>query len=69
VAPGLFEIQAANLKVQIGSYPFFESGELGTYVVLRSVDAAFLATALNALWELIAREGFAARGDAAETVT
>jgi len=69
VAPGLFEIQAANPKVQIGSYPFFENGELGTYVVLRSVDAAFLTTALNALWELIAREGFAARGDAAETVT
>jgi molybdenum cofactor synthesis domain-containing protein len=69
VAPGLFELQAANPKVQIGSYPFFENGELGTYVVLRSVDAALLATALNALWTLIAREGFAARGDAAAAVT
>jgi molybdenum cofactor synthesis domain-containing protein len=68
VAPGLFELQAANPKVQIGSYPFFENGELGTYVVLRSVDAALLASALNALWTLIAREGFAARGDAAEAV-
>jgi molybdenum cofactor synthesis domain-containing protein len=69
VAPGLFELQAANPKVQIGSYPFFESGELGTYVVLRSIDGALLAEALDALWHLIAREGFKARGDTAEAVT
>jgi len=66
VAPGLFELQAANPKVQIGSYPFFEGGELGTYVVLRSVDAALLAEALKALWALVGKEGFKAHGDAAE---
>jgi molybdenum cofactor synthesis domain-containing protein len=66
VAPGLFELQAANPKVQIGSYPFFESGELGTYVVLRSVDAARLAEALRELWVLVGKEGFKAHGDAGE---
>jgi molybdenum cofactor synthesis domain-containing protein len=66
VAPGLFELQAANPKVQIGSYPFFESGELGTYVVLRSVDAARLAEALRELWVLVSKEGFKAHGDAGE---
>ena len=38
-APGLAALQAAHPDVQIGSYPFFENKRLGTYVVLRSVDA------------------------------
>jgi len=59
-APGLAEIQSAHPEVQIGSYPFFENKRLGTYVVLRSTDAAKLAAAQNALWILIAKEGFAA---------
>jgi molybdenum cofactor synthesis domain-containing protein len=59
-APGLADIQAAHPDVQIGSYPFFENKRLGTYVVLRSVDADRLAAAVDALWALIAREGFAA---------
>jgi molybdenum cofactor synthesis domain-containing protein len=59
-APGLAELQAAHPDVQIGSYPFFENKRLGTYVVLRSTDETKLAAAQNALWILIAREGFAA---------
>jgi molybdenum cofactor synthesis domain-containing protein len=60
VAPGLAELQLAHTEVQIGSYPFFENKRLGTYVVLRSTDATKLAAAQNALWILIAKEGFAA---------
>ena len=56
VAPGLAAIQAAHPDVQIGSYPFFEKGKLGTYVVLRSVEANALDHVLGALWELIAKE-------------
>ncbi|MGD9501267.1 MAG: competence/damage-inducible protein A [Methyloceanibacter sp.] len=59
-APGLFELQAAHPEVQIGSYPFFENKRLGTYVVLRSTDAARLEAAVSELWKIIAREGFAA---------
>lgn len=57
-APGLGELQSAHSDVQIGSYPFFQNKRLGTYVVLRSTDAAKLATALDALWALIHRAGF-----------
>jgi molybdenum cofactor synthesis domain-containing protein len=59
-APGLADLQLAHPEVQIGSYPFFENKRLGTYVVLRATDAAKLAAAQNALWILIAKEGFAA---------
>jgi molybdopterin-biosynthesis enzyme MoeA-like protein len=65
VAPGLARVQAAHAGVQIGSYPFFEKGKLGTYVVLRSVDASELDRVLGALWELIAAEKFkASQGEA-----
>jgi molybdenum cofactor synthesis domain-containing protein len=57
-APGLAALQSAHPDVQIGSYPFFENKRLGTYVVLRSTDAAKLAAAETALWILIAKEGF-----------
>jgi molybdenum cofactor synthesis domain-containing protein len=60
VAPGLAELQASCPEVQMGSYPFFESKRLGTYVVLRSTDAAKLAAAQKALWILIGKEGFQA---------
>jgi molybdenum cofactor synthesis domain-containing protein len=64
VAAWLAAVQASHPEVQIGSYPFFEKGRLGTYVVLRSVDEDLLAAALGALWALIASEGFsAASGD------
>jgi molybdenum cofactor synthesis domain-containing protein len=60
-APGLAELQAAHPDVQIGSYPFFDNKRLGTYVVLRSIDAAKLAASVAALWIFIAKEGFAAQ--------
>ena len=59
-APGLAALQDAHPTVQIGSYPFFEKGRLGTYVVLRSVDADALASAHADLWKLIERERFKA---------
>jgi molybdenum cofactor synthesis domain-containing protein len=59
-APGLAALQEAHPDVQIGSYPFFEKGRLGTYVVLRCVDEATLTQAHGDLWKLIEREGFEA---------
>jgi molybdenum cofactor synthesis domain-containing protein len=65
VAPGLAAIQSAHPVVQIGSYPFFQKGKLGTYVVLRSVETNALDHALAALWELIRKERFrASEGEA-----
>jgi len=64
VAPGLAAVQAENPDVQIGSYPFFDKGRIGTFVVLRSVDAENLFAAERALWDLIAREGFKAEAGA-----
>jgi molybdenum cofactor synthesis domain-containing protein len=58
LAPGLASIQAAHEDVQIGSYPFFEKGKLGTYVVLRSVDTTALDRVQDALRKLIAKERF-----------
>ena len=60
VAPGLAALQAEHPEVQIGSYPFFENGRLGTYVVLRSAHAGRLDAAEKALWILIGRQGFQA---------
>jgi len=60
VATGLAAIQAAHADVQIGSYPFFEKGALGTYVVLRGVDQRVLDRVLDELWKLIAKERFKA---------
>ncbi len=60
VAPGLAAIQEAYPQVQIGSYPFFEKGALGTYVVLRCTDESQLEAALSQVWELVAKEGFRA---------
>jgi molybdenum cofactor synthesis domain-containing protein len=59
-ADGLGILQAAHPEVQIGSYPFFQNKRLGTYVVLRSTDAAKLAAAETALWKFIAEAGFPA---------
>jgi molybdenum cofactor synthesis domain-containing protein len=60
VATGLAAIQAAHADVQIGSYPFFEKGTLGTYVVLRGVDERVLDRVLDELWKLVAKERFKA---------
>jgi len=60
VAPPLAALQAAHPEVQMGSYPFFEHRRFGTYIVLRTTDEGHLDSALQALWEVIAREGFSA---------
>jgi molybdenum cofactor synthesis domain-containing protein len=60
VAAPLAALQLAHPEIQMGSYPFFERDKLGTYVVLRGVDETTLASALAALWDLIAREGLSA---------
>src|SRR5680860_252173 len=60
LAPPLAALQAAHPQVQMGSYPFFEQSRIGTYVVLRGADEARLDSAVEALWNLIAREGFSA---------
>jgi len=52
--------------VQIGSYPFFEKGKLGTYVVLRSVDTTALDRVQDALRKLIATERFTTSEDEAD---
>jgi len=58
VAPPLAALQAAHPGVQMGSYPFFEKNRLGTHVVIRAADEASLDSALSALWDVIAKEGF-----------
>jgi molybdenum cofactor synthesis domain-containing protein len=60
VALPLAGLQAAHPEVQMGSYPFFEHRRFGTYIVLRTTDEGCLESALQALWEVIAREGFSA---------
>jgi len=58
VAAGLGRVQEAFADVQMGSYPFMEKDKLGTHLVLRSVDEAKLADALQALWKMLEAEGF-----------
>ena len=58
VAPPLAALQAAHPDVQMGSYPFFEKNRLGTHLVIRAADEASLDSALRALWDVIAQEGF-----------
>ncbi|HUU24286.1 MAG TPA: competence/damage-inducible protein A [Methyloceanibacter sp.] len=60
VAPPLAALQAAHPDVQIGSYPFFEHRQFGTYIVLRGADEARLDSVLKALWDVIGQEGFSA---------
>jgi molybdopterin-biosynthesis enzyme MoeA-like protein len=60
VALPLAALQVAHPQVQIGSYPFFEQKQLGTYVVLRAADAEGLQSAYDSLWTIIVENGFAA---------
>ncbi len=40
IAKGLGDIQAQHSDVEIGSYPFFRDGKLGTSLVMRAIDPA-----------------------------
>jgi molybdenum cofactor synthesis domain-containing protein len=60
VAPGLAEIQSAHPGVEIGSYPFFVKGSLGTHAVFRASDSFLLEAALADFWRVVRRDGLAA---------
>ena len=66
MAPGLGALQKQFPDVQMGSYPYFEKGILGTNLVLRSSDEDLLAEALKALWEMLEEEGVADRAQTTE---
>ena len=50
-------LQADFAEVDIGSYPFFRAGRLGTSLVLRSTDAGRLEAAAEALRDLVRELG------------
>ena len=53
VAPPLGELQNNRPDVEIGSYPFFRDGRLGTSLVARSPDGKALEEVAEAIRELI----------------
>ena len=53
VAPPLGELQDDRPDVDIGSYPFFRDGKLGTSLVARSTDGKALEEVAEAIRELI----------------
>ncbi|MGI9383668.1 MAG: competence/damage-inducible protein A [Methyloligellaceae bacterium] len=58
VAPGLRRVQDVFPDVQMGSYPFFEEGRLGTRLVLRSIEVDRLEDALKAALQMLEEERF-----------
>ena len=53
VADILRQVEKAHQDCQIGSYPFFRDGKLGTALVLRGVDQKALNEATEAVTDLI----------------
>ena len=66
MAPGLGTLQQQFPDVQMGSYPYFEKGILGTNLVLRSSDEKLLAEAFKSLWALLDAQGFSDRAQTVE---
>ena len=60
VALGLRQTQGAFPDVSMGSYPFYEKGVLGTYLVLRSTDPHRLDKAETALSNMLRASGLIA---------
>ncbi len=60
IASGLAAIQARYSGVEIGSYPYFRAGLLGTSLVLRGIDAALISKAVTEVAELVRTLGGAA---------
>ena len=58
VADLLREIEQAHPECQIGSYPFFREGRVGSNFVVRSTDADALQACLDALSDGLAAKGF-----------
>jgi molybdenum cofactor synthesis domain-containing protein len=53
LAKGLGDLQDAHLGTEIGSYPFFRDGKLGTALVLRGADQNALNEATEAVTDLV----------------
>ncbi|MBC8268011.1 MAG: competence/damage-inducible protein A [Rhodospirillaceae bacterium] len=53
LAGGLGVVQEAHADVEIGSYPFFRDGSLGSALVLRGTDQATLEAAAEAVREMV----------------
>lgn len=60
----LVDVEEAHDGVNLGSYPFFKDGQVGTQIVGRSRDEVMLAKAMNAVGEGCDQLGF--RYDAAK---
>jgi len=57
VADLLREVEKAHPDCSIGSYPFFREGKVGANFVIRSTDAAELASCVDALCEALGDAG------------
>lgn len=57
LAKGLGEVQDKYSEIEIGSYPFFRNGKLGTALVLRGPDKITLNTATTAVKRLVLGHG------------
>lgn len=53
LAKGLGEVQEAHSTVEIGSYPFFRQGRLGSALVVRGADEDLLEAATQAVRDLV----------------
>lgn len=58
VATVLREVERANPQCQIGSYPFFREGKVGSNFVIRSTDRAALDSCTEELCEGLTAAGF-----------
>jgi molybdenum cofactor synthesis domain-containing protein len=57
IAAGLGAVQNANPGVEIGSYPFFRQGKLGTALVVRGTDVNDVAAATEEVKGLVRSHG------------
>ena len=57
VADILREVEQAHANCSIGSYPFFRDGKVGANFVIRSTDAADLASCVDTLCEALGDAG------------
>ncbi len=67
VADLLAEVERFNSGCQIGSYPFFSEGRVGANFVIRSTDAAALATCEASLAERLEEAGFGVVSEGIQT--
>ncbi len=58
VADLLREVESAHENCQIGSYPFFREGKVGSNFVIRSTDADDLKSCVDSLTDGLATNGF-----------